>query len=57
MDMTESGKQMGIKHIILKVPFEMHRDIKLRTTQRNVSIKAWVLQAIIDRIKAEDSSQ
>lgn len=45
------------KNLIVDIPRDLHTQIKMRATYRNVSIKAWVLQAILDRIRVEDSIQ
>lgn len=41
------------KQICFRIPEEWHTEIKQRCVVRNVSVKEWILQAIIQRINQE----
>jgi predicted HicB family RNase H-like nuclease len=43
--------------LVLDVDQELHKDIKLRATERGLSIKKWILQAIAARIEWERKYQ
>jgi len=42
------------KTLILETTALLHSQIKQRAAVRNISIKKWVLQAIIEKMKQED---
>lgn len=42
-----------IKALYIEIPESVHKEIKLRATVRNISIKDYVLQAIITKISEE----
>jgi len=39
-----------IKRLTLEIPEELHAEIKMRSAQKHMSIKKWVLQAIAVKI-------
>ena len=41
------------KQIVIVVTYEDHKEIKRRATNRGVTIRKWVLDAIADKIKKE----
>jgi predicted DNA binding CopG/RHH family protein len=41
------------KRIIIEVSSEDHKEIKRRATNRGITIRKWVLDAIADKIKKE----
>ncbi len=44
-----------IKRLIVDIPMDMHIEVKKRAAIRGISIKKYVLKAIIERIKKERS--
>lgn len=43
----------GKKQIIFDIPQDWHKDIKQRALHINMTVKAWILLAIGERIKKE----
>lgn len=41
------------KVIYIKVPEELHKEIKKHAVVRNVSMKHWIMSAIIDKLNSE----
>lgn len=46
-----------IKMIIFKVNSEFHKEIKIRATNNNITIKKWILQAILEKIAWEKKAE
>lgn len=42
------------KRIVLDINEMDHRNLKIRAAERNISISAWLRQAIIEKIAQED---
>lgn len=47
------NKEKTIKRLIIEVPADTHKVIKLKATERNISIRAWVSRAIVEQLKKE----
>ena len=47
-------KRASPKRIIMNVPDELHKRIKLNATYKNISITAWILEAIVVKMQEED---
>lgn len=41
------------KQLVIEIPAEIHTEIKLKATLRNISMKAWVLRLISREIARE----
>lgn len=53
MELEEKKSRKKAKQIAFTLPDEWHTEIKVRASARNVSIKDWILQAIIQRVNQE----
>ncbi len=42
-----------IKRLIVDIPNELHIEIKMRATKRGISIKKYIIRAIMETIKKE----
>ena len=47
-------KNQGIKRIVIDVPIELHKKIKLRSKLRYITMRIWMLRAIFERIRQEE---
>lgn len=47
----------GFKQLLVQVEPHLIKEIKTRATRINTTMKAWVLQAIYEKIKREDMAQ
>lgn len=47
------AKRNDEKTLILNVPIELHQEIKLRATEKNVPIRTYVIRALMEYIKKE----
>ena len=43
------------KRIVLDVGIYMHTEIKSRAARKNISMKAYILRAVMDAIRKEDN--
>lgn len=43
------------KRLLIDIPAELHKEIKVRAAVKNITLKAWVLRAICEAIKTEKS--
>lgn len=43
------------KKLIIEIEEALHQEIKMRALLKNINMKAWILRAIADAIKKEDS--
>lgn len=50
----EENKNIGFKQMLILVDAELLKDIKSRALFKNVTLKKWVLQAILEKIAQED---
>ncbi len=41
------------KRLIIDIPAELHKDIKIRSATKNISIRTWVVRAIVQAIEKE----
>lgn len=41
------------KQLVLEVPEYLHKDVKIRAANLNISMKVWLLQAIFEKIAQE----
>lgn len=48
---------MNDKRLVVEIPLELHQDIKVRAVFRNITLRKWVLLAIIEQIKQEKSTE
>ena len=46
-----------IKRLLLNVSDELHKEVKSRAVYKNISMKKWILQAILEKIKKENQYQ
>lgn len=51
--MVLANKRKTPKRLLINISEELHKNIKMRATFRNVSIKDYVIQAVIERIVKE----
>ena len=42
------------KHLYMDLSADTHKEIKRRSLERNITMRAWILTAIIERIKVEE---
>lgn len=49
----EEKKPKALRRLLVDVPEDLHKEIKIRATVRNISIKTWVTRAIAEAIKQE----
>lgn len=47
------SKQTGAKWLIVEISEELHKDIKRRALERNITMKIFVIQAILEKIAQE----
>jgi len=47
----------NIKRLTLEIPEDLHAEIKMRSAQKHMSIKKWVLQAIAIKIIHESTGR
>lgn len=45
---------MKKKRFIIEVNDEWHQKVKIHTVERNISIRAWIMQAIVALVKQEE---
>lgn len=41
------------KQLLIEIPVHLHSEIKIRATQRNITMRLWILRAIINAINNE----
>ncbi len=46
-------KEKTTKILIIEVPVEYHKLIKMKATEKNISMRAWVSRAITAELKKE----
>jgi len=49
--------QKHIKRLIAEIPLEIHNEIKKKAIFHNISLRKWVLQAIMEKITKEEQYQ
>lgn len=47
------NENLKIKQLMIHIPVDLHAEIKSRAALRNITIKKWVLRAIMEQIKKE----
>lgn len=52
--MVRTSKVKDTKIIALEIERELHREVLFRSYEKNLSIKDWVIQAILEKMKQED---
>lgn len=45
--------ESNFKRLVLEVPKELHKNIKTRALVRNITMRKWVVMAIVEQIKRE----
>jgi hypothetical protein len=40
--------------LVISIPEEIHRDVKKRAIDRNMTLKAWAIQAFLEKIEREN---
>jgi len=45
--------EQKLKQVIIEMPEELHKEIKIRAAYRNMTMKAWIIRAILDAIAQE----
>lgn len=55
MESSLHGSRKSKKRLVIEVMEETHKAIKLRAGMRNISMRKWVMRAIIHALKQEDS--
>jgi hypothetical protein len=53
----ESIEKQTDRRLVVEIKPELHQDIKLRAVFRNITIRKWVLIAILEQIKREKSTE
>lgn len=43
------------KRLLIDIPIDLHKEIKVRAAVKNITLKVWVLRAIFEAIKTEKS--
>lgn len=46
-----------LKRLIAEIPEDLHRDIKMRATLMNITIKQYIIQSIVEKIQKERQYQ
>lgn len=47
-------KRVSPKRLTIDIPEDIHAQIKIRATIKNISIKTWVMQAVLEKIGQEE---
>ena len=42
------------KRLTVEIPEQVHKEIKIKAIESNISLRKWVLQTIIERIAREE---
>lgn len=50
----QEKKRTTPKRLLIDIPINLHTEIKSRAALRNISIRTWVVRALIQAIKQED---
>lgn len=53
----EENRNIGFKQMIILIDAEMQKDIKSRALFKNITLKKWVLQAIVEKMIQEDKAK
>jgi hypothetical protein len=48
---------MNDKRLVVEIPLELHQDIKIRAIFRNITLRKWVLIAMLEQIKREKETE
>ncbi len=56
-DFMEEVKRKSPKRLILNLPEWTHHEVKKKALDRNVTMRTWVLRAIMDAIRKEQLDQ
>ncbi len=46
-------EKIEFTQLIIEVPKEDHQEVKMRALRKGITLKKWVLQAILEKIKEE----
>lgn len=46
-----------VKRLLVEIPAKMHQEIKTRASQSNVTMRAWVVRAIVAQVKKEKETE
>jgi len=49
----ERRKKLNLKQLIIEVPIDVHMQIKLNATKRNIPMRTWVLRKLIKGLREE----
>jgi hypothetical protein len=55
--MEETPKKKTRNRCIFSIPEDLHKEIKIRCINNNVSVTKYILQAVIDRINRDKQYQ
>ena len=47
-------EKKALKHVIVQVTDEMHKQVKMRAADRRITIKLWIERAIAKQMEQED---
>lgn len=50
-------KKSQNKRLSIDIPLELHKEIKKRALFVNITLRKWVIRAIIEKMKQEDKYQ
>lgn len=45
------------KHLIVETPAEIFKEVKKRAIDKGITLKKWILQAILEKMEREDRAQ
>lgn len=51
---NNSLRKINNKRLLLEVPEEIHKEVKSRAIFINISMRKWILQAILEKMAKED---
>ena len=46
-----------IKRLSIEIPSKLHKEMKVRALFRNITLRKWVMLAIMERIKKEKETE
>lgn len=45
---------MEKKRLLIEIPLELHKSIKTKAAQRNITIRLWITRLILEALKREE---